>query len=117
MGQETSGSNKIPEDAPNAREQDRANRHQTPQQGLLVDSLANLPSKTLLDEAMLAHALRVTPRTIRRMVSRFELPPPVSLGGRSVWFVGRVLSHIESAMDRASREAQRQARRIRDLSC
>ena len=71
----------------------------------VVDTLARLPEKTLVDESSLAAALKVTSRTVRRMVTRFELPPPVQLGGRSVWMVGKVLQHIESALERAEREA------------
>ena len=84
--------------------------------GVILDDLARLPEKALLDEAQLAKALDVTPRTIRRMVSRFELPPPVSLGGRPVWFAGRVLAHIEAAAERAEREADRRAKKTSQLS-
>jgi predicted DNA-binding transcriptional regulator AlpA len=84
--------------------------------GLVIDELATLPERAMLDEARLAALLCVTPRTIRRMVSRFELPPPVPLAGRSVWFAGRILDHIEKAAEKAEREAQRQARRFAELS-
>ena len=85
-------------------------------EGVLIDTLARLPDKAILDEARLAGALHVSRRTVRRMVSRFELPPPVSLAGRSVWLAGRVLRHIEIAVERAEREAERQARKIRLLT-
>ena len=80
--------------------------------GLLADALARLPEKTILDERQLAATISVSPRTIRRMVARFELPPPIRLGGHSVWFAGRVLAHLENAAERAAREAERQAARI-----
>lgn len=80
--------------------------------GLLAAELANLPERAILDEARLAGALHVTGRTIRRMVRRRELPPPVRLAGRACWFVGRVLAHIDAAAERAEREAQREADRI-----
>lgn len=82
--------------------------------GVLVNILAELPEKAILDEARLAHLLHVTPRTIRRMVGRFELPPPVSLGGRSVWMAGRVLGHIDAAAERKQRVAEQQARKFRE---
>ena len=85
-------------------------------EGLLIDALARLPERTLLDEKRLASALGVTQRTVRRMVGRFELPPPVPLAGRSVWFAGRVLAHIEAAAERAERDAERRARKISQLS-
>ena len=55
--------------------QQRENR---PTKNGIIDSLALMPEKTLLDESCLA-ALHVSPRTIRRMVARLELPPPVQL--------------------------------------
>ena len=84
--------------------------------GILIDTLARLPEKTILDEARLAHILQVSARTVRRMVMRFELPPSTKLAGRSVWMAGNVLAHIEAGMQRSERDAERYARRIRDLS-
>ena len=85
-------------------------------EGLLVDELARLPEKSMLDQARLANVLRVKPRTIRRMVSRHELPPAIKLAGRSIWFAGRVVRHIEAAAERAERDAEKHARKIRELS-
>ncbi|HUS57224.1 MAG TPA: hypothetical protein VM141_01110 [Planctomycetota bacterium] len=84
------------------------------QDGLVLDTLARLPEKTMLDEAALAKALHVAPRTVRRMVARWQIPPAVTLGGRSVWFAGRVLAHIEAAAERAAKGAERDARRFRE---
>jgi len=89
---------------------------QTDGAGLLIDALARMPERAILDERALAEALGVTPRTVRRMVGRFELPPAVRLAGRSVWFAGRILAHIEAAAERAEREADRRAQKIRALS-
>jgi len=84
--------------------------------GLVLDSLARLPERALLDEQALAKALHVAPRTVRRMVARWQLPPPTRLGGRNVWFAGRVLAHIEAAAERAERGAERVARKYRENS-
>ena len=84
--------------------------------GLLIDQLTRLPEKAILDAARLAGILRVTARTVRRMVLRHELPAPIRLAGRSVWFAGKVLAHIEAAVERAEREAERQFRRTQQLS-
>ena len=81
--------------------------------GLVLDTLARLPERGLLTEAALAKALHVAPRTVRRMVNRWQLPPPTRLGGRNVWFAGRVLAHIEAAAERAERGAERVARKYR----
>ena len=82
-------------------------------QGGLIDALARLPERTILDETRLAGILSVTSRTIRRMVARDELPPSVSFGGRSVWFAGRILDHLEKTIDRATRRAEKSATRAR----
>jgi len=84
--------------------------------GWPVDGLARLPEQALLDQKQLAAALGVTKRTVRRMVVRFELPPPIRLAGRSVWLAGRVLGHIEARAERAAQDADRQAGRIRQYS-
>src|SRR5207249_10021577 len=84
--------------------------------GNIITTLAELPDRTLLDETALAEALGVTKRTIRRMVGRFELPPPVRFAGRSTWQVGRVVVWFEARADRRAREAERQARKLEDIS-
>ena len=81
----------------------------------VVTALAELPAKTLLDETALAATLGVAKRTIRRMVARFELPPPVPLAGRSTWIADRVVAHIEARAERAARKAEQEARRIEAL--
>ncbi len=105
--------------APNGEAQERKHEDEVSRagnKGLLVDELARLPEKSMLDQARLANVLRVKPRTIRRMVSRHELPPAIKLAGRSIWFAGRVVSHIEAAAERAERDAEKHARKIRELS-
>ena len=84
--------------------------------GILIDGLAKMPEKAILDEIRLARILGVSSRTVRRMVARFELPPPVPLAGRSVWLAGRILAHLEAAAERAERDARRTARKIQQLS-
>ena len=81
-----------------------------PDQGVLR-GLAGLDPKTMLDQDTLAERLGVSSRTIRRMVKRFEIPPPIRLNTRSVWFVGKVLEHLEArakvAQDKADKEAKK----------
>ena len=84
--------------------------------GVQIEALARLPERTILDEVQLAKILCVASRTIRRKVSRFELPPPVPFGGRSVWLAGRILAHIESAAERAERDAKRAERQVSSLT-
>lgn len=81
----------------------------------LITGLADLPAKAMLDEDVLAQVLVVSKRTIRRMVARFELPPPIALAGRSTWIADRVLAHIEARAECAARKAELEARRIEAL--
>jgi len=71
--------------------------------GTIMTSLANLPKATFLDEFALAGALKVSQRTVRRMVVRREIPPSLRLGGRSVWQVGRVLAWLNARCEQAER--------------
>lgn len=82
------------------------------QKGKLIVELALLPPGALLDECAMAEVFAVTKRTIRRMVNKQELPPPISLAGRSTWVAGSVVQHIADRVDEASQRAGREARRI-----
>ena len=82
--------------------------------GLIIDELARLPERSLLDEAALARILHIAPRTLRRLVTRWQLPPGVNVGGRTYWFSGKVLDHIQAAADRAAKDAERNARKFRE---
>lgn len=86
------------------------------QGSLTIDYLAKLPENTILDERSLANVFSVTPRTIRRMVNRFELPPPIPLAGRSIWIAGRVIQYINAAAEKAERDAKREIQKISKLS-
>lgn len=86
------------------------------EKGILVDELAKLHEKTILDEGRLASILKITPRTLRRMVQRAELPPPIFLGGRSVWLSDRILVYLNTAAELAEKEALDQIKRISKYS-
>lgn len=80
--------------------------------GLVIVALVRLPGDALVDEAALAASLDVTKRTVRRMVRRHELPPPVAFAGRAMWQVRRVVAWFEARAERAARAAERDARRL-----
>ena len=73
----------------------------------ILDELALLPEKAILDEKAMATALGVTPRTVRRMVGRREIPPGVRLAGKTVWMAGKVLAWLERKLEKAESSAQR----------
>jgi len=80
-----------------------------------VASLALMPKESILNERALAAALRVTPRTIRRMVTRAELPPGIRFGGKTIWLAGKVLEHISTNLERAAKEAERVTSKLQRL--
>ena len=80
--------------------------------GSVVDTLARMDGKTMLNQIALANALGVSTRTVRRLVVRNEIPPGVTLGARRVWLVADVLTHIQRRAEKAAKEAERTARRI-----
>ncbi|MDP6355696.1 MAG: helix-turn-helix domain-containing protein [Planctomycetota bacterium] len=84
--------------------------------GFLVDELAQLPDKAILDEKHLAGLLKKHPRTIQRMVERGELPPPAGFANHKVWLVSHILSYLENALAKAAQEAEREAARISKFS-
>ncbi|HBC89308.1 MAG TPA: hypothetical protein DCZ94_20395 [Lentisphaeria bacterium] len=84
--------------------------------GLLVDELAKLPEKTIMDEGKLASILKISTRTLRRLVQRAEIPPPISLGGRSVWLSDRILAYLNTSAEQAEKEALNQIKRISKYS-
>lgn len=106
----------LTSDAADQQSSRPATRPSGPLGGVVVTRLAEVPERTLLDERALAEALGVTKRTVRRMVARYELPPPVRFAGRSTWQAGRVLAWFEVRAERAARVAVRDATRLERLS-
>lgn len=82
----------------------------------LTTKLAELPAGSLLDERSLAEVLEVSPRTLRRMVARFEVPPGVKLGARKVWTAGEVLAYIERRAEDLAAASRRTAARLGGLT-
>lgn len=78
----------------------------------IITSLAELPKEAILDEAAMAKTFDVVPRTIKRMVARYELPPPIMLASKRYWTAGKVLDWIKNNIERAEKEARRQVRRF-----
>ena len=81
----------------------------------LGTDLARLPREALLDQRSLAGALHVSPRTLRRMVTRFEVPPGVKLGARRIWIAGKVLEYLERRAEELASSASANERRVARL--
>ena len=78
----------------------------------IISALAEFPKETLLDESAMGHAFNVCARTIRRMVVRYELPPPIPVAGKSMWIAGRVLAWLEANAERAEKDVMRKIERL-----
>lgn len=97
-----------------AKQQESTLRHEP--LGVVIRTLAELPKETLIDEAALANALQISTRTVRRMVGRYELPPPVRFAGRATWQSGRILAWYTAMAEAKEKKAKVAAERFRSLT-
>jgi hypothetical protein len=86
-----------------------------PLTGLVLDGFALLPEKALVDDKALGIALGRGDRSIRRMVERGELPPGISIGGRTLWIVGRVIRHLHAMAEREETKAEMHLAKLKRL--
>ncbi len=70
----------------------------------------------MLTEEGVAAGLGVTPRTIRRMTERCEIPKPLLLGGRRFWQVGTLVEYLHAKSRLTLKEAQIEAERTKEIS-
>ena len=82
----------------------------------VVSSLAALPPGAIVYEDAMARMFKRHPVSIKRAVKRGELPKPTRLLGKNAWTAGAVLRHIEARLERLAKEAERDARRFRELA-
>lgn len=80
---------------------------------LVIDSLANLSPDALLNELALSRALGVSTRTVRRWVSKGDLPRPFPMGAHRIWLVSTLLAHFQDRADQACKEQARELARIK----
>jgi len=80
--------------------------------GLTVTKLAELPAGSMLDEKALAEVFAVSPRTIRRMIGRGELPPGVFLGARKIWFSEKVIEFLSQRAEQTAEERRKSFARM-----
>ena len=76
-------------------------------------SLGTYNDSDILTKKELCAVFSCGARTLQRMVERFELPPPIWLGGRKVWIVGNLRAWIDEIAKRHEKEAARVARKMR----
>ncbi len=78
-----------------------------PLQPGVIDALARMPERAILNEKAMAATFGVTTRTVRRMVGRHEVPPGIPLAGRTVWMAGKVLTFLEKKLKEAEESARK----------
>jgi predicted DNA-binding transcriptional regulator AlpA len=66
------------------------------EEGFVGKELSEYPPGTLLDGKALAKALGVSPRSLRRMAARFEIPTGMKVGRSKRWLAGQVLAFLET---------------------
>ena len=81
--------------------------------GFITTKLAEMPGDTLMDTAELAALLRVSSRTIRRMVYCGELPKGIKMGGRRLWLAGNLRGYLKDEAERCASLAKISAQRFR----
>lgn len=77
-----------------------------------VTVLAELADDVLLDEDGMANAFHVVTRTIRRMVERYELPPPMRLASKNWWRVGNVRGWLNTRAEKGEKAARSYAEKV-----
>jgi len=82
----------------------------------IIPDLAKFPRDTLIDENSMAKIFGVHSKTIQRMVTRHELPPPMRILGRHMWITGRVLDWFNNMAEKAEKDAKRLQEKLRKLN-
>ena len=81
----------------------------------IIRELADLPPGAIIGEAALAKLMHRHPASIKRAVSRGELPQPTRLLGGPCWTAAAILRHVEARLDAAAKDAEKTARRVEKL--
>jgi hypothetical protein len=92
---------------------DRGTGSKRPDVLSLALDLAGYADGDYLTKAGMRRVFRCAGRSIQRMVDRFEIPPPASVGGRNIWNVGRLKAWIADMARRRETEAAREAKRMK----
>jgi len=82
----------------------------------VVRELGELPPGAILEEEAVARMFNRHPASVKRAVARGELPPPTRFLGKPRWTAGAILAHLDTRLESARREAEKEAARISRLS-
>ena len=81
----------------------------------IVAELGQLGSSTLISESELARIFKRHPVSIKRAVSRGELPPPARLLGGPVWTAGVLIKYIEDRLAKAQKDQKKAEQKVAEL--
>jgi predicted DNA-binding transcriptional regulator AlpA len=76
-------------------------------------TLGKFADEDYITKQELCEAFKCSPRTMQRMVERFEIPPPIWLAGRKVWIAGKLREWIAQNIERSETEAKEFAKKMR----
>jgi predicted DNA-binding transcriptional regulator AlpA len=88
----------------------------TPDTPGVIDALARYPGNTIFTLEAVARIFGRSPKSIYRATRAGQLPPPVRLFGRASWTAGSILTHLQNRLEQAQRQADKEARRLAQLS-
>ena len=78
----------------------------------MVKELGELSPGTILEEEAVARIFGRHSVSVKRAVTRGELPPPVRLFGKPSWTAGAILAHLKARLEAAQREVEKEAARL-----
>lgn len=79
-------------------------------------NFADCADTDIVDQLDLAGYFGCTDRTIRSMVARGELPPPLRLGGKSRWIAGNIRTWLADRARRQEEAARKYFQRIESIA-
>ena len=81
----------------------------------IIEKLGDLPKGAIVNEEALAKMFDRCQVSIKRAIQRGELPPPVKMFGMPVWTAEKLLSHLNSRLDKALKEEDKNRKKFQDL--
>ncbi|OGP56782.1 MAG: hypothetical protein A2V67_15050 [Deltaproteobacteria bacterium RBG_13_61_14] len=81
----------------------------------VVAELGELGPGAVITEAGLARMFGRHPASIKRAVSRGELPRPCKLLGAPTWTAGAIVKHLEARLAQVQVEAEKLAAKVQKL--
>ena len=80
-----------------------------------LPGIIRLLGEEVITEEGLARLFGRCPTSVKRAVTRGELPPPVKMFGRNTWTARVLIAHIEERLDSAREEAEHTQQKVRQL--